>query len=134
VRAAADEDIAALLSGRTGEPDTFRIPSPRTRETATNGTPAGGGQPAWEIPELTDTEYDVATLVARGFTNGQIAGRLYLSPHTVAFHLRKIFRKLGVGSRVQLASRWRELPGHHEQGTRPTADRGKPMRGAVMVR
>lgn len=134
VRAAADEDIAALLSGRTGEPDTFHIPLPRTRDTATNGTPAGRGQPEWEIPELTDTEYDVATLVARGFTNGQTAGRLHLSPHTVAFHLRKIFRKLGVASRVQLASRWRELPGHHERGTRPAAGRGEPMRGAVIVR
>ncbi|MFI6026187.1 response regulator transcription factor [Amycolatopsis magusensis] len=107
VRAAADEDIAVLLSGRTGEP---------------------------EIPELTETEYAVAALVASGFTNGQTAGRLYLSPHTVAFHLRKIFRKLDVASRVQLASRWRELPGHREHVTRRTARQGEPMREEAIVK
>ena len=38
-----------------------------------------------------------------GLSNRQVANRVFLSPHTVAFHLRHIFWKLGVTSRVQLA-------------------------------
>jgi DNA-binding CsgD family transcriptional regulator len=55
----------------------------------------------WE--SLTDTERSVSELVAQGLTNRQIAARMYLSASTVAFHLRQIFRKLDLGSRVELA-------------------------------
>ncbi|MDQ1490445.1 MAG: hypothetical protein QOJ23_2959, partial [Actinomycetota bacterium] len=51
---------------------------------------------------LTDTERSVADLVAQGLTNRQVAGRMFLSPHTIDFHLRQIFRKLDIGSRVEL--------------------------------
>jgi DNA-binding CsgD family transcriptional regulator len=44
----------------------------------------------------------VAGLVAQGLTNREAAKRLFLSPHTVSFHLRKVYRKLGVSSRVEL--------------------------------
>ncbi|MET8976366.1 LuxR C-terminal-related transcriptional regulator [Streptomyces sp. NPDC004539] len=56
--------------------------------------------------QLTRGEYDVARLVAQGMTNVQVARVLSLSPHTVAFHLRKVFRKLTVSSRVELAHMW----------------------------
>jgi DNA-binding CsgD family transcriptional regulator len=36
-------------------------------------------------------------------TNQEVADRMYASPHTVAHHLRQAFRKLGIGSRVELA-------------------------------
>jgi DNA-binding CsgD family transcriptional regulator len=52
---------------------------------------------------LTDREIAVARLVEAAFTNQQIAHRLSLSPHTVNFHLRRIFGKLGINNRVQLA-------------------------------
>jgi len=52
---------------------------------------------------LTDTERTISLLVAEGHTNRQIADRLFVSVHTVAFHLRQVFRKLGIHSRVQLA-------------------------------
>jgi DNA-binding CsgD family transcriptional regulator len=55
----------------------------------------------WE--SLTDTEHSVSDLVAQGLNNGQIAARMYLSTSTVAFHLRQIFRKLSIRSRVELA-------------------------------
>jgi DNA-binding CsgD family transcriptional regulator/tetratricopeptide (TPR) repeat protein len=55
----------------------------------------------WE--SLTDTEHNVSDLVAQGLNNGQIAARMYLSTSTVAFHLRQIFRKLSIRSRVELA-------------------------------
>ncbi|MGW0823497.1 helix-turn-helix domain-containing protein [Streptomyces sp. NPDC002845] len=46
------------------------------------------------------------SLVARGMTNVQVARGLSLSRHTVAFHLRKVFRMLDVSSRVELAHMW----------------------------
>jgi transcriptional regulator of acetoin/glycerol metabolism/DNA-binding CsgD family transcriptional regulator len=52
---------------------------------------------------LTPTELSVARLVAEGLTNRQVAANLYLSPHTVGFHLRQVFRKLEISSRVELA-------------------------------
>jgi DNA-binding CsgD family transcriptional regulator len=52
---------------------------------------------------LTGTEEKVARLVARGLTNRQVASELFISPHTVGFHLRQIYRKLSIQSRVDLA-------------------------------
>ncbi|MFJ2113957.1 MULTISPECIES: LuxR C-terminal-related transcriptional regulator [unclassified Streptomyces] len=68
-------------------------------------------QPRKEKPQvvftqLTGTEYSVAKLVSQGMTNIQVARMLSLSRHTVAFHLRKVFRKLDVSSRVELACIW----------------------------
>ncbi|WP_285750455.1 LuxR C-terminal-related transcriptional regulator [Lentzea sp. NBRC 105346] len=56
---------------------------------------------------LDDTEQAIANLVAKGQTNRQISAQLFMSPHTVNFHLRKIFRKLGISSRVELVMRTR---------------------------
>jgi DNA-binding CsgD family transcriptional regulator len=53
---------------------------------------------------LTDTERRVAGLVAEGLTNREAGRRLFVSRHTVDFHLRQIFRKLAITSRVELAS------------------------------
>jgi DNA-binding CsgD family transcriptional regulator len=55
----------------------------------------------WE--QLTDSERTVADLVARGLSNRQAAERIFLSPHTVSFHLRKVYRKFGITSRIELA-------------------------------
>jgi DNA-binding CsgD family transcriptional regulator len=52
---------------------------------------------------LTATEREVATIIAEGATNREAAARLYVSPHTIDYHLRQIFRKMGVASRVELA-------------------------------
>jgi DNA-binding NarL/FixJ family response regulator len=46
----------------------------------------------------------VAKCVADGLSNREVAARLVLSPRTVEFHLRNVFGKLGVASRVGLAN------------------------------
>ncbi|WP_234328874.1 helix-turn-helix domain-containing protein [Streptomyces sp. NRRL WC-3723] len=46
----------------------------------------------------------VARLAQSGFTNPEIGARLFLSPHTVEWHLRKVFAKLGTSSRKEIGS------------------------------
>jgi DNA-binding NarL/FixJ family response regulator len=65
--------------------------------------PGGGPRSAPDWPELTESEFAVVNLVARGATNREVAERLYLSPYTVNSHLRHVFTKLGIRSRVELA-------------------------------
>ena len=54
------------------------------------------------LDDLTAAERRVARLAADGLTNRELANRLTVSPHTVDYHLRQIFRKLGISSRVRL--------------------------------
>ena len=59
-------------------------------------------RPTFGWDSLTEAENSVAELVAAGLTNREVAARLFLSPHTVDSHLRHIFRKLDINSRVDL--------------------------------
>jgi DNA-binding CsgD family transcriptional regulator len=52
---------------------------------------------------MTDSELAVARLVAQGLTNREVAEQLFVSPHTVSSHLRSIFAKLEINSRLALA-------------------------------
>jgi DNA-binding CsgD family transcriptional regulator len=64
-----------------------------------NLTPA---RPASGWTSLTDSELAVVRLVVAGQTNRQIAAQLFLSANTISSHLRRVFSKLGISSRVEL--------------------------------
>ncbi len=58
---------------------------------------------AIRLSTLTRSEHTVARLVADGYSNREIAGRLTVSHRTIESHMRAIYRKLAVTSRVQMA-------------------------------
>jgi DNA-binding CsgD family transcriptional regulator len=61
---------------------------------------------------LTPQELQVARLAGQGLSNRQIAERLFMSPHTVGYHLHKVYAKLGIASRAGL----RQLDQHNGRG------------------
>ena len=77
----------------------------RTTGDSPNGDGAGG---TGESRGLSAREAEVMSLIADGQTNGQIAARLFLAEKTVKNHVRRIYSKLGVGSRPAAIAYWRE--------------------------
>jgi DNA-binding CsgD family transcriptional regulator len=63
--------------------------------------PRERAETGWDA--MTDSELAVARLVAQGLTNREVAEQLFVSPHTVSSHLRSIFAKLEINSRLALA-------------------------------
>ena len=71
--------------------------------------PTPGADAAQGLERLTPRERDVLELVARGATNREIAGQLFLSPHTLKEHTSALYRKLGVRNRAEAVQRAERL-------------------------
>ncbi|MET8505364.1 LuxR C-terminal-related transcriptional regulator [Streptomyces sp. NPDC004787] len=92
VRLALEQEAAALRA---------------TRRPARPAAPARPAPPSPPAPpprpgEPSRQQRALVALVAQGLTNQQIASRLALSPHTVNYHLRKLYKHYGVSSRIDL--------------------------------
>ena len=66
--------------------------------------------------ELTAQERQVARLAREGLSNAEIGARLFISPRTVEWHLRKAYPKLGVRSRRELSQALRSSEPSHNGG------------------
>jgi DNA-binding NarL/FixJ family response regulator len=87
-----DELVRAVQAALSGARTPVTVPArPKTD---------GGALPH---EQLSDREYQVLRMIGQGRTVSEIAAELFLSQKTVETHLRNIFRKLGVTSRVELA-------------------------------
>jgi DNA-binding CsgD family transcriptional regulator len=73
-----------------------------TQELRASGETARKRDPS-TLLELTPTELKIAQLVSSGLSNKDVAAQCWISPRTVAFHLRNVFAKAGVTSRGELA-------------------------------
>ena len=90
---------------------------------------AAGGETgcarAASADSLTPQALHVALAVAAGATNREVSGVLFLSPETVEMHLTRVYRKLGLRSRTDLASYFRPpvTGGRNRQAPRASAPR-----------
>jgi DNA-binding CsgD family transcriptional regulator len=98
-------------------------------DTVSNGSSAdgiGGRDGAGVVDDvnrgLSAREAEVMSLIAGGQTNGEIAARLFLAEKTVKNHVRRIYAKLGVGSRPAAIALWRD--GGQLPARRPVARTG----------
>lgn len=98
---------ALKAPGFAPDPDPFTGPVPVAatgEQSEGSATGVGHGEPCRQWADLlTERELDVARLVVQGRTNRQVAANLYVSVRTVEVHLGRVFRKLGVRSRTELA-------------------------------
>jgi DNA-binding CsgD family transcriptional regulator len=115
-------DKALTILARVGASwDTARVRS-RLRRLGVRRRIARIDRPKTGWEALTEAESLVANLAAHGGTNREIADKLFISTHTVNTHLRHVFEKLGVNSRVHLT---RLVAGRSLQPpAAPDADRG----------
>ena len=101
---APDQIVTAIRSVADGD----AMLSPSVTRTVIGRVRAGGLTPRTtaavaRLSLLTEREKEVAVAVGRGMTNADIAAELYLSVPTVKAHVSRLFDKLGVTNRVQIA-------------------------------
>jgi DNA-binding CsgD family transcriptional regulator len=90
-----------------------RLAEQAAAELRANGERARARTPD-TAADLTPQEARIADLTSAGASDSEIAAQLFISPSTVDYHLRKVFRKLNVTSRTQLATRLNPAPAGHE--------------------
>lgn len=92
IKSVSPSDIAAVLR-QVSTGAIFHAPSGASpRSASAVEEPAG--------PELTERERGILDAAARGLTTAEISRELYISEHTVKFHLTNLYRKLGVNNRA----------------------------------
>ena len=90
------------VAGQVAREIECRLRGTRHSETG-NSTQLHARRPSFGWDSLTDAEHSLVHLIAEGLTNKEAGAELFVSRHTVDSHLRHIFRKLGINSRVELA-------------------------------
>ena len=104
-----DDAVAALREAETetGECGSLRVRDEMRRELRKLGARAEVRGPATAddsgLSSLTKRELEIAELITDRMTNPQIAEKLFLSKKTIETHIRNVFHKLGVSSRVEVA-------------------------------
>ena len=93
---------ALILFNDTGAARDASRMRGRLRNLGVRRRLAAAHRPGSGWAALTDSEVEVARLAAEGLTNREAAARLFVSHHTISGHLRSIYLKLGVSSRVEL--------------------------------
>jgi DNA-binding NarL/FixJ family response regulator len=91
---------AAARDARTAAEEIFTELGATAFLAPAAGDAAGSGR----VDELTGQESQVAELAAAGLSNREIGERLFMSPRTVSTHLYRVFPKLGITSRADLAA------------------------------
>ena len=91
--------VVEVQNGSQSSPALVAVAALATTKVGTDGEE--GTDHGWA--SLTDAELRVAYCVARGMTNRAVAGELCLSRHTVDAHLKHVYLKLDIHSRVELA-------------------------------
>ena len=105
MRAREELNAALELFDRLGPTPWAELAS---RELAATGETARRRDPS-TLDDLTPQELQIALLLGEGRTTREAAAALFLSPKTVEYHLRGVYRKLGVRSREALAAKTRQM-------------------------
>ena len=100
--------ISTLVQVKPAEPQETSIPSlGKTSALQTTVSLTSTQQALFNASALSSREQQIALLISEGKSDKQIADELFISAATVATHNKKLFKKLGVHSRVELMNKVR---------------------------
>ncbi|QIK84170.1 response regulator transcription factor [Sanguibacter sp. HDW7] len=99
-----DRLVDAVLRTAAGEPTLSPAVTSRLIAAATGDSPTRSAEALERLARLTEREHEVALAVARGLSNTEVAAELFMSVPTVKSHVGRIFTKLEVDNRVQIAN------------------------------
>jgi DNA-binding NarL/FixJ family response regulator len=97
----AEDLVAGIRAVATGDAIVAPSVTRRLLDRFASRLPSDGGERAPELDQLTDRELEVLRLVARGFSNAEIADSLVVATTTVKTHVGRVLTKLGLRDRVQ---------------------------------
>jgi len=97
------EIVTAIRTVAAGDPMLSPSVTATLIRQVRTGTDERADAARRRLDTLTEREHDVAVAVGRGLSNAEIAGELYLSVPTVKAHVSRLFDKLQVSNRVQIA-------------------------------